>query len=88
MTNLLDHIKTAVEIAEKADTFVTMYPNQVRYLLDMINGHEKELDRLESENAALRARVEELEAEIARLKEDRTTRPGYQSITYSGEGTA
>lgn len=46
MTDLKDHIITAVEIAEAAGTAVTMYPNQVRYLLDRITVLEERCNSL------------------------------------------
>jgi predicted nucleic acid-binding Zn-ribbon protein len=72
MTDLLDRIKTATDIAEAADTAVTMYPNQVRYLIDRIAVLEERVssveERASTELAIRNSRIAELEAEVERLR--------------------
>lgn len=64
MTDLKDHIVTAVEIAEAAGTAVTMYPNQVRYLLDRITVLEERCksveERATTELAIRNTKIDEL----------------------------
>lgn len=60
MTNLLEHIVLATDIATTADIPVVLHPYQVRYLIDRA-------EKAEAENAALRERVTELELQVSLL---------------------
>ena len=48
MDSLTNHIIRAVDIAEAAGTAVTMYPNQVRHLLNRIAELEQEINLLKA----------------------------------------